>query len=359
MKKLTNWIRNHQIVAYFTITFGFTWGLGFSFDAVMNQGVFFLVPLFGIAMCGPALAGIIVTAVSNPQPRQGVSRAPWIAFFLVWTISLLVSLANNIFINQAPLSPAIVVVNAVGVVVPVAFVISMAASRNPAVKNYLSSLIRLRGVWGWSLLALVLIPGLALLSILISSFIGRQPLTTQQLPAIDLALIGLVVVKLFHQLFFFNATGEEVGWRGFALPRLQARTNPLIASLVLAFFWGIWHFFFWQAEGRPIFTLQYWIETYVKLIPATLIVVWISNRAKGSILVAGITHAAANTAFAFLPLLDYPVYNLTLSVVVLVMILADRMWKKLPPDHPAVYREPGMIKLEVSITDETLEVSHV
>jgi membrane protease YdiL (CAAX protease family) len=170
------------------------------------------------------------------------------------------------------------------------------------------------------------------------------------LPAIDLALIGLVVVKLFHQLFFFNATGEEVGWRGFALPRLQARTNPIIASLVLAFLWGIWHFFFWQAEGRSVFTLQFWIETYVNLIPATLIIVWICNRAKGSILVAGIIHAAANTAFAFLPLLDYPVYNVTLSVVVLVLILVDRMWKKLPSDHPAVYREPEMIKLEKGTT---------
>ena len=41
------------------------------------------------------------------------------------------------------------------------------------------------------------------------------------------------------------------------------------------------------------------------------------------------------------------------------VILVDRMWEKLPPDHPAVYREPGMVKLEVGITEEILEVSHV
>ena len=81
----------------------------------------------------------------------------------------------------------------------------------------------------------------------------------------------------------------------------------------------------------------------------SLIIVWICNRAKGSILVAGITHAAANTAFAFLPPLDYPVYNVTLSVVVLVMILVDRMWKKLPADHPAVYQTLGRDETNVEL----------
>jgi membrane protease YdiL (CAAX protease family) len=69
---------------------------------------------------------------------------------------------------------------------------------------------------------------------------------------------------------------------------------------------------------------------------------WLYNRSKGSILVAGIAHAAANTAFMFFPNLDWTVYNMTVSAAALVMILVDRMWKKLPSDHPAVYREPNL-----------------
>jgi hypothetical protein len=75
MKKLTNWIKDYQDAAFFLITFIITWGLGFSFNAVMNQGKELLAPLVFVALCGPALAGIIISAVSNTQPRQGTRRA--------------------------------------------------------------------------------------------------------------------------------------------------------------------------------------------------------------------------------------------------------------------------------------------
>ena len=77
----------------------------------------------------------------------------------------------------------------------------------------------------------------------ISSLPGRQSISGLRFPESDLTLIGLVAVKFLYQIFFFNATGEEVGWRGFALPRLQARTSPLIAALIIALFWAPWHFF--------------------------------------------------------------------------------------------------------------------
>jgi len=341
MKKIIAWIKRHQVVTFFIIAFAITWGLGFSYGAVMKKGQFLLAPLVFTAICGPALAGIIITALTNTQPGEGSKRTFWIAFCAAWVVSTLVFLANNTFINHAPFSPVMVGFTLVSVV-PVAFVISMAYSRLPAMRSYLSSLVRLRGVWGWGLLALGLPAALILLSILISSILGRQSITAYQFPDTGLALAGLVAVKFLYQFFFFNATGEEAGWRGFALPRLQARTNPLIAGLILAFFWAPWHFFLWQAEGQPVLTLQYWIQTYINLIPAGLALVWIYNRSKGSIMVAGVYHAAANTAFAFFPQLDYPVFSVILGILVLVIILADRMWKKFPPDHPAVYREPAM-----------------
>ncbi len=343
--KLAEWIGKHQVSAFFLITFAITWGLGFSYNELIKKGQFLLAPLVMAATCGPALAGIIITALANTQPREGSKRSFWIAFCVAWVVSTAVFLAHNTFINHAPFSPVMVAFTLISVL-PVAFVVSLAYSRLPAMRSYLSSLVRLRRVWGWALLALGLPAALILLSVLLSSLLGRQSITAYRFQDTGLALAGLVTVKFLYQFFFFNATGEEAGWRGFALPRLQAQTNPLIAGLILAIFWAPWHFFLWQAEGAPVLTLQYWIQTYIDLIPPALVLVWIYNRSKGSILVAGVFHAAANTAFAFFLKLDYPVYSVILGIFVLVMILTDRMWKKVPTDHPAVYRTPALDGLQ-------------
>jgi uncharacterized protein len=336
--RLSDWIKRHQVIAFFVITFVITWGLGFSYLAVYN-GEFLLAPLVFIATCGPALAGIIISAVCSTQPRQGTKRTYWIAFLIAWVISALVFLANNTVLNHAPLSLVMVGFTLISVI-PVAFVISMAHSRMPSVKNYLASLLRLSGVWGWALLALTWTPVLILVSIFIKDPRWGLPIAIHRLPATGLALIGLVAVKLLYQLFFFNATGEEAGWRGFALPRLQACTSPLVACLVLNVFWPLWHLFLWMAEGKPVSSLEYWAQAYLLHLSATVAIVWFYNRSKGSILVAGIAHAAANTAFAFFPNLDGAIFNWTAAVAALLLVLVDRMWKKLPSDHPAVHQTP-------------------
>jgi len=71
MNKIIDWIKHHQTTAFFVITFAITWGLGFSYDAVINQQNFLLAPLVMIATCGPALAGILVTAICSPRTVSG------------------------------------------------------------------------------------------------------------------------------------------------------------------------------------------------------------------------------------------------------------------------------------------------
>jgi hypothetical protein len=63
MEKLVSWVKNHQLVAFFVLTFLITWGLGFSYRAVMKRGQILPAPLVFIATCGPALAGIIFAFV--------------------------------------------------------------------------------------------------------------------------------------------------------------------------------------------------------------------------------------------------------------------------------------------------------
>jgi hypothetical protein len=108
MTKFTDWIRRHQLAAFFIITFAITWGLGFSWGAILKRNQFLLLPLAFVAICGPGLAGIVISAVTNTRPRQGPRRAFWIAFLAAWFVSMLVFLAHNTFIEHVPLSPALV-----------------------------------------------------------------------------------------------------------------------------------------------------------------------------------------------------------------------------------------------------------
>jgi membrane protease YdiL (CAAX protease family) len=338
MNALTNWIKSHQVTAFFVLTFAITWGLGFTWDAVLNRNQGLLLPLAFVSACGPGLAGIIISAVIHTQLRQGSPKAFWIAFLVAWFIAALICLANLRFMERFPFSPLVIGLFIISVA-PVAFVIASAWSRIPSVRNYLASLIHLRGMWGWALLALVLFPILLLISIPVDSILNKYRLSSYQFPDISLALIGLVIVKFLYQLFFFNATGEETGWRGFALPRLQTQTSPVLAALIIGVFWATWHFPFWQAEGQPVSTLEFLVAMYIGHTLLSVLIVWICNRAGGSILVAGIAHAATNTAQAFIHLQDIRSLYLTLFIAVLLLTLIDRMWKKLSSDHPAVYRE--------------------
>jgi membrane protease YdiL (CAAX protease family) len=338
MSKLADWIRCHQVAAFYLIAFAITWGLGFSYSGLLKRNQYLLLPLVVIMACGPALAGITVSAIINIRPKQGTRRAFWIAFAIALLASAIVWLVDGVFYEHVPFSPSLAGLILVSVV-PVAFVISAAYSRIPAVRSCLSSLLRLRGVWGWALLGLAGTTAVVVLSIPIGSLLNGKPISTNRFPEASLVLLGLVPVKFFKQLFFFNATGEEVGWRGFVLPRLQARTSPLIAALVIGVFWTVWHFFGWQAEGKAVLTLNYWAMMFPGHMLFSVLTVWIYNRAGGSILVAGVTHAALNTAQAFIPN-DIWGMIVVMLVIALVLIRVDRMWKKLPPDHPAVGKGP-------------------
>jgi membrane protease YdiL (CAAX protease family) len=356
MKKTKDWIKHHQAIAFYVLALSISWGLEFAYDACINRDQYLLLPIAFVGICGPGLAGIIISAFTNTQPKGGSRKEFWIAFVVAWFVSSLVSLANLNFIEHTQLSAVVIGLFTISVV-PVAFVIASAYSRNPAVRNYLSSLVRLRGVWGWSFVALLLIPVLFLISVPLDTFLGKQSNLSIQFPKISFSLLGLIAVKFFYQFFFFNATGEETGWRGFVLPRLQARTSPLLASLIIGFIWASWHFPYWRSDGRPVLTLEFWIEMWIGHILASFLIVWMYNRSKGSILVAGIAHAAMNTYQAFAPFSNS--LFLILSAAVLVVILSDRMWKRLTSDHPAVHQEPGMFELEKVVPEKKLEVSHV
>lgn len=100
-------------------------------------------------------------------------------------------------------------------------------------------------------------------------------------------------------LIAFLVVGEEIGWRGFALPRLRARMGGLAASLVLGLLWAAWHLanatlpgFEFYVTAFPAFTLF--------VVSQTILFAWIATHTRGSLLLAWIFHAAINLSGAVL-----------------------------------------------------------
>jgi membrane protease YdiL (CAAX protease family) len=99
------------------------------------------------------------------------------------------------------------------------------------------------------------------------------------------------VPERFLFIFLFIGLGEEPGWRGFALPQLQTKYFPLIASLILGSVWALWHLplvgneFPWPIV--PAFLLS--------LFGATFMLTWLFNCTNGSVFLPMLFHATVNT----------------------------------------------------------------
>ncbi|HUQ33031.1 MAG TPA: type II CAAX endopeptidase family protein [Pyrinomonadaceae bacterium] len=90
---------------------------------------------------------------------------------------------------------------------------------------------------------------------------------------------------------------EEIGWRGYALPRLQAMYGALWASVILGILWSLWHLpLLWvkgayQESHSP---LTYILVFTVTILPISILFTWLYNHTKGSLLLASLFHAAIN-----------------------------------------------------------------
>ncbi|MEP7320410.1 MAG: CPBP family intramembrane glutamic endopeptidase [Saprospiraceae bacterium] len=120
-------------------------------------------------------------------------------------------------------------------------------------------------------------------------------------------LSGLLTVKefqnfnfvtiLIYNLIFFGF-GEEVGWRGFALPRLQNKMNALTASLVLTVLWALWHLpLFFYRPGYVTMELAGIVGWVTSLLTGCILLTWLYNSSGASILICAIFHSTIDIAF--------------------------------------------------------------
>lgn len=134
------------------------------------------------------------------------------------------------------------------------------------------------------------------------------------------ALVGMAVAVAFHKyrglnldsmravlptmwIFFVFAAGEELGWRGYALPRLLARFRPIPASLLLGALHSMWHW--------PLILLPHGLMSDLPLLPWTaavlaeaIVFTWLYEGTQGSVLLVVVWHGMVNTCMLLFNAID-------------------------------------------------------
>jgi membrane protease YdiL (CAAX protease family) len=154
-------------------------------------------------------------------------------------------------------------------------------SGRSGLKNWLSRIVRWRVGLVWYLAAIFIPVMLVLATVLINIMLGAPTPTPAQLAAWPELLPTILFV------FFYIALGEEPGFRGFALPRLQEHRSALLSTLILAAYGVLWHLPLFVLGGEPVSIIFVIIGGYV-------LMSWVYNNTDGSVLLVMIMHTAVN-----------------------------------------------------------------
>jgi membrane protease YdiL (CAAX protease family) len=263
-------LARYPLVFYFLIAFSFSW-LMFLPGVLTYYGVLnisdSLVGVLGITgLLGPILSGFVMTAVT--EGRAGIHR--WLRRIVLWRVGL-----------------------------------------------------------RWYLFALI---GLPLAMVLATIIVRPGALESFQ------TLAPLSVLPYLGAFVFMVLIGgplfEEPGWSGFALPRLQRVHSPLVGGLILGSLWALWHLpgFLIPSQDLtdipPRGTVLDFFVFALALIGLRLVMQWVFNNTKGSVLMAILIHASWNTFYSAALIQLFPApsvlgsyLNLTIAAGALALVV--------------------------------------
>jgi membrane protease YdiL (CAAX protease family) len=158
-------------------------------------------------------------------------------------------------------------------------------------KALLSRMVRWRVGLRWYAAALLLPVAVYVVAVSLNILLGARASTAEQFGS------WYLIFPLFAYSLLFplsGAFGEELGWRGYALPRVQARLWALSAALIIGVIQTAWHLpLFMIDRSTPPVPL---IAGYMSL---GVLATWVFNNTRGSVLMTMVLHASFNTNAGF------------------------------------------------------------
>lgn len=221
-------------------------------------------------------------------------------FLLTWPVELWRAAASHGWTNTYPPELLAIFVGW-GFVVATLLLTGLADGR-AGLRELGRRLVRWRVSWYWYLVALA---GFAVVD---AAAVGLAALWRGAAPDFGdvyaRTLFGadnnIWVFVLPFLLFDAVANGEELGWRGYALPRLLRRHGALVASLLLGCVWALWHLPKFLVVGGTHEGFGWFL---LDVLAKAVLFTWLFNHTRGSLLLAIIFHASINTSAIFLPVM--------------------------------------------------------
>lgn len=154
--------------------------------------------------------------------------------------------------------------------------------------------------WKWFLAALLLEPLCIVAGVYLNAALTQVPPDFSTVMAYQIFGTSAPLPMFFLPFFLVDliTNGEEMGWRGYVLPRLQVKYGALASSLILGVIWALWHLPKYITHFSPI--TFFW--SMLHFLAFAVILTWLYNTTKGSLLIVAVSHAVSNTFGIFMPM---------------------------------------------------------
>lgn len=132
-----------------------------------------------------------------------------------------------------------------------------------------------------------------------------------------------ILIYFFVKNFLAGPLGEELGWRGFAQIELQKKYSPLKASLIIGFWWGMWHLPIWFTTGFVGMDLIKYILFFMISIICIKIVMTAFYNLNQNLIIPIIIHQFFNFFIGIINgnLINLIMYNAIFYLVVAVVMI--------------------------------------
>lgn len=310
------------IWSFLVITFLISWSVWLAFLLLFKpelEALDFRWLIAQIGVFGPSLAALLVSGVFHKELRRNSMRI--LPFLLLPLVIPGILIATSAPLGVAEFNPLVSVVT---VVVSIVIMLFFSSLNRHLYNPGTGELYGKPGV-KWRILSIIFLPALFLLAWVLVNLSGREwTITTLQNGAGGFAWI--LLVSFAHNFLLGGSLGEEIGWRGFLLPQLLKRNNPLVASLILGIIWAFWHLPIDLSAGNSLEVFNAIIFRIIVALSLSILFTWFYLH-KGNLLVAMFLHTSIN----MLPDLGFSKYEVSLILLVIFCSVAALMISAFSP----------------------------